>query len=219
MIEQSTLDFLKKLAKNNNKEWFDKNRDSYLKAKQNVEGFTAKLINEIAKFHPEVGTLNPKKCVFRIFRDVRFSKDKSPYKSNLGAYINVGGKNSNTAGYYLHIQPNGKSMLAGGMYMPESKILNAVRQEIDYNTKEFKSIIQKKSFKNTFGELQGEKLKTVPKGYDKEHPEIELLKFKSYIVWKQLSDKELTQKYFLKKTAATFKELYPFNNFLNRAVF
>jgi uncharacterized protein (TIGR02453 family) len=218
MIEQSTLDFLKKLSKNNNKVWFDKNREAYLKAKQNIEEFTTKLINEIAKFHPEIGTLNPKKCVFRIFRDVRFSKDKSPYKSNMGAYISEGGKAGVKAGYYLHIQPNGKSMLAGGMYHPESKVLNAIRQEIDYNTKEFKSIIQKKSFKNTFGELQGEKLKTVPKGYDKEHPEIELLKFKSYIVWQQIDDKALTQKDFLKKTTATFKELYPFNNFLNRAI-
>jgi len=218
MIEQSTLDFLKKLSKNNNKEWFDKNRDSYLKAKQNVEDFTALLIKEIAKFNPAVGTLQPKNCVFRIFRDVRFSKNKSPYKNNMGAYISEGGKKGNKAGYYLHIQPNGESFLAGGMYMPEAPLLNAIRQEIDYNTAEFKKIIGKKSFKTIFGELEGEKLKTVPKGYDKNHPDIELLKHKSYIVWHKLDDKEIVQKDFLKKSAAVFKELHPFNNFLNRAV-
>jgi uncharacterized protein (TIGR02453 family) len=218
MIEQSTLDFLKKLKKNNNKEWFDKNRDKYLQAKQNVEEFTALLIKEIAKFNPAVGTLNPKSCVFRIFRDVRFAKDKSPYKLNMGAYISEGGKKGNKAGYYLHIQPGGQSFLAGGMYMPEAPLLNAIRQEIDYNTDEFKKIIGKKSFKITFGELEGEKLKTVPKGYDKNHPDIELLKYKSYIVWHKLDDKELTQKDFLKKSASVFKELHPFNIFLNRAV-
>jgi len=218
MIEQSTLDFLKKLSKNNNKEWFDKNRDSYLKAKQNVEDFTALLIKEIAKFNPAVGTLSPKNCVFRIFRDVRFSKNKSPYKNNMGAYISEGGKKGNKAGYYLHIQPNGESFLAGGMYMPEAPLQNAIRQEIDYNMDEFKKIIGKKSFKTTFGEPEGEKLKTVPKGYDKNHPDIELLKYKSYIVWHKLNDKELIQKDFLKKSAAVFKELHPFNNFLNRAV-
>jgi uncharacterized protein (TIGR02453 family) len=183
-----------------------------------VEEFTAQLIKEIARFHPAIGTLQAKNCMFRIFRDVRFSKDKSPYKINMGAYISEGGKKGNKAGYYVHIQPNGQSFLAGGMYMPEALLLNAIRQEIDYNTEEFKSIINKKSFKNTFGELEGEKLKTVPKGYDKNHPYLELLKYKSYIVWHKLDDAELMQKDFLKKSAAVFKELYPFNQFLNRAV-
>jgi uncharacterized protein (TIGR02453 family) len=219
MIEKTTLDFLKKLTKNNNRDWFEKNREDYLKAKTDVEAFTEQLIKSIAKFHPEIGLLNAKNCVFRIFRDVRFSKDKSPYKTNMGAYISEGGKKGNKAGYYLHIQPNGQSFLAGGMYMPEPALLNAIRQEIDYNTDEFKGIINKKSFKNTFGGLEGEKLKAVPKGYDKNHPDIELLKYKSYIVWHKLDDKALTQKDFLKKATAVFKELYPFNQFLNRANF
>jgi uncharacterized protein (TIGR02453 family) len=217
MIEKHTLDFLKKISKNNNKEWFDKNRDAYLAAKLNIENFTALLIPEIAKISPPIGLLKPRDCMFRIFRDVRFSKNKAPYKTNMGAYFAEGGKKSMKGGYYLHIEP-GKSFLAGGVYMPPNEVLNAIRQEVDYNTSEFKKIIGKKSFKNTFGEISGDKLKTVPKGYSKEHPEIELLKYKSYIVWHQLSDAEVLDKNFLKKTMTVFKELKPFNDFLNRSI-
>jgi uncharacterized protein (TIGR02453 family) len=218
MLQKSTLDFLNKLAKNNNKDWFDKNRLLYEAAKKDVAQFTNELIKEIALFDPTVAYLTAKDCTFRINRDVRFSKNKEPYKNNMGTYISAGGKKSMLAGYYVHIQPNGASFVAGGMYMPDATLLNNIRQEIDYNTEEFKGIINNKSFKKTFGVLQGEKLKTAPKGYEKDHPEIELLKHKSYIVTKPFTDEELLNKNLVKNIATTFKELYPLNQFLNRVV-
>jgi uncharacterized protein (TIGR02453 family) len=218
MIEKSTLDFLKKLARNNNREWFEKNRHHYLQAKQNVENFTALLISEIAAFDPSVAMLEPKDCVFRIYRDIRFTNDKTPYKINMGAFISEKGKKGNHAGYYLHIQPHDKSFLAGGIYKPDNRLLQAIRQEIDYNITEFKDIINKKTFRSLFGSLQGERLKTIPKGYDKNHPHLELLQYKSYLVWHDLNDSALTRPDFLKKCVSVFRELYPFNQFLNRAL-
>lgn len=218
MLQKTTLDFLKKLSKNNNKEWFDKNRPSYELVKKDMQQFTDALIKEIAKFDPAVAHLTSKDCTFRINRDVRFSKNKDPYKNNIGAYISELGKKGNKAGYYVHIQPNGESFLAGGIYMPDSAMLAKIRQEIDYNTDSFKKIVFGKSFVKTFGELSGEKVKTAPKGYDKNHPEIELLKYKSYIALHKLNDDAVTDKNFLKQTTQVFKELYALNQFLNSAI-
>lgn len=217
MIQQPTLQFLKDLQKNNNKEWFDKHRERYEEAKINFREFIAELIQGVSKFDPAVKHLEPKNCVFRINRDIRFSKDKTPYKNNLAGSITPGGKKSFTAGYYIHIQP-GASFVAGGMWQPEPTYLNAIRQEIDYNANEFKKIILAKSFKTNFGTLSDEdKLKTVPKGYDKAHPEIELLKHKSYIVVHDLSDKVVLSKDFLKQCTTVFHAMHPLNLFLRRA--
>lgn len=217
MIEKSTLDFLSKLKKNNNKEWFDKHRQEYEIAKANFLEFIEELIPSIAKFDPSVKHLEAKKCVFRINRDVRFSHDKTPYKTNMAATISPGGKKSFTAGYYFHMQPGG-SFLAGGMWQPEAPLLSAIRQEIDYNAPEFKKIINNKDFTNHFGKLSDEdKVKTTPKGYDKTNPEIELLKLKSYLVECNIKDSEILSKDFLKQTTNTFKAMYPLNLFLRRA--
>ena len=172
MLQQSTLDFLKKLKKNNNKEWFDKHKGEYESAKEDITAFVEKMITSIGAFDPSVKELQPKDCLFRIYRDVRFSKDKTPYKTHLGAYISGRGKKSHGPGYYIHIQP-GNTFLAGGLWVPPTPELNAVRQEIDYNLEEFESILKNKEFKKNFKEMeQGEKLKSLPKGYDKEHPAI-----------------------------------------------
>lgn len=217
MIQADTLTFLKKLQQNNNKEWFDAHRDVYEIAKANFKEFVQELIVGLAKFDPAVKHLEAKNCVFRINRDVRFSKDKSPYKNNMGASISPGGKKSFTAGYYFHLQP-GASFLAGGMWQPEPVYLNAIRQEIDYNPEEFAKILKAKSFKDYFGGLSEEdKLKTVPKGYDKAHPQIELLKHKSFIVVHDLKDKEVLGKDFQKHCLNVFKALYPMDLFLRRA--
>jgi uncharacterized protein (TIGR02453 family) len=161
--------------------------------------------------------LEAKDCVFRINRDIRFSNDKTPYKTNLGASISPGGKKSLSAGYYFHLQP-GASFLAGGMWQPPAPQLSAVRQEIDYNTPEFKKIINNKDFKKYFGALSDEdKVKTAPKGYDKTHPEIEILKLKSFIVVHDLKDKEVLSKDFLQHATAVFKALHPLDLFLRRA--
>lgn len=217
MIQSSTLDFLNKLKKNNSKEWFDKNRTDYEIAKDNFREFINELIQSTAKFDASIKMLEAKNCVFRINRDIRFSNDKTPYKTNMGASINPGGKKSFSAGYYLHIQP-GASFLAGGMWQPPAPQLAAIRQEIDYNAPEFRKIIGHKDFKKHFGGLSTEdQLKSAPKGYDKDHPEIEILKNRSFIVVQQLTDKEVLSKDFLKTCTAGFKAMHPMNLFLRRA--
>jgi uncharacterized protein (TIGR02453 family) len=217
MIEKSTLDFLSKLKKNNNKEWFDKNRPVYEIAKKNYYDFINELIHSISKFDPSVKHLDAKQCVFRINRDIRFSNDKTPYKTNMGADISPGGKKANTPGYYIHIQP-GNSFLGGGMWQPPAPELSAIRQEIDYNTPEFKKILNNKDFKKYFGALSEEdKVKTAPKGYEKTHPEIEILKLKSFLVIHDLKDSEVLSKDFIKQATTIFKAMYPLNKFLRRA--
>jgi len=218
MIPQSSLDFLSKLSKNNNKEWFDKNRAAYEAAKTAYRETVDELIQAIAKFDPAVKMLSAKDCVFRINRDIRFSNDKKPYKTNMGASISPGGKKSGSAGYYFHLQPGGQSFLAGGVWQPQAPQLSAIRQEIDYNAPEFNKIIRHKDFKKYFGALSEEdKVKTAPKGYDKSHPEIETLKLKSFIVVHDLSDKDVVSKDFIRHAASAFKALYPLNLFLRRA--
>ena len=217
MITKSTLDFLSELKENNSKEWFDTNRKRYEAVKKEMNATVQQLINGIAAFDPPVANLKPKDCTFRINRDIRFSKDKSPYKTNVGAFISRGGKKSPHAGYYIHIEP-GNCFLGGGMYGPASDVLNSVRQEIDYNTEEFKKIINSKQFKDLFGELRGEQLKTSPKGYPNDHPEIELLRYKSYLMMHNLKDAEVINDGFIDRVTTIFKGMQPLNEFLNRSL-
>jgi uncharacterized protein (TIGR02453 family) len=165
-----------------------------------------------------VKSLEPKNCIFRINRDIRFSNDKTPYKVNMGASIGPGGKKSYDAGYYIHIQP-GASFLAGGVWQPPSPMLNAIRQEIDYNSEEFNKLIKNKEFKKHFGALSEEdKVKTTPKGYDKSHPDIESLKLKSFIMVHDLKDTQVLSKDFIKHCETVFKAMHPVNLFLRRAI-
>ena len=218
MITTSTLSFLRNLKKNNNKEWFDKNKNKYLAAKDNVAELTDALLKECCKFEKGFSGLTSKDCIFRIYRDVRFSKDKKPYKNNLGASLNVGGKKVQNAGYYLHIEPGG-SFLAGGIWMPPGDQLKKIRQEIDYNGKEFNKIISNKDFKKLFKSLdKSYQLKTTPKGYDKSHPDIESLKLTSFIVWHKFSDKEVGNKNFIAQLSKGAKVMRPLIDFLNTAI-
>jgi uncharacterized protein (TIGR02453 family) len=219
MLSKSTLNFLKDLAANNNREWFTENKGRYEAAKADFEKFIDALIPKIAVFDKSVAHNTAKSCVYRIYRDVRFSKDKSPYKTHLGAYITSSSKKSevnSTAGYYMHIE-DGSSILAGGAYTPPTDWLNAIRQEIDYNTEEFKKIINGKDFKKYFGDIEGEKLSRPPKGYEPTHPQIEILKLKSFLASHSLSNKQLLADDLLTNSTKVFKTLYPFNSFLNRA--
>lgn len=220
MLQKKTLQFLTDLKKNNNRDWFEKNRTSFTDAKNDFENFTGELIKKISAFDADVKELEAKKCTFRQYRDVRFSKDKSPYKINMGAYINRGGKNSIYAGYYFHLEPGNKSMIAGGLWMPQPQELQKVRQEIDYCFDEFANIAESKRFISLFGGLaEGEmKLKKVPKGYDAENPAAEFLKLKSFVATKSLTDKELTESSLLKTTVESFKALHPLIQFINRAI-
>ena len=218
MIEKKTLSFLTALKKNNNKPWFDSHKEQYLSAKENVEEFIGDLLPELCRFDPALKDLKAKDCIFRIYRDVRFAKDKRPYKTNMGASISAGGKKSSGPGYYLHIEP-GKAFLAGGIWMPEGDQLRKIRQEIDYNTKEIKKILADKTFKKYYGGFdESYKLKTTPKGYAKDHPEIELLKLTSYIVYHEYNNKEILSKNFAKEIAKGAKIMKPVLDFLATAI-
>ena len=216
-MEQS-LQFLKKLKSNNNREWFEKNKQLYLQAKEEFEGFVDDLIPSIHKFDKKISTdLKAKDCTFRIYKDVRFSKDKSPYKTNMGAVFNPGGKKTAIAGYYLHMEP-GQSFFGGGVYMPEAEKLQAIRQEIDYHPKEFLKILNASSFKKYFNGLDEEdKLKNPPKGFDKDHPLVEILKHKHFIVSHAISDKQLLDKKAISILADGFKAMHPFLEYLRQA--
>lgn len=218
-ISQKTLKFLEDLKQNNDRDWFLVNKARFEEAKKEFEQFIDNLILEIAKFDSSISHHTAKDCIFRIYRDVRFSKDKSPYKTHLGAHITPAAKKSDIhskAGYYIHIEPSG-SMLAGGAYLPPGPWVKAIRQEIAYNADELKKILTGASFKKYFGEIEGGKLKKAPKGYAPDHPEIELLRFKSYLATHRCSDKDVTASDFLNHSAKVFKALYPFDQFLNRA--
>lgn len=218
MIAKQTLNFLKDLKANNNKEWFDANRLRYEYAKENMKEVTQELIKAIGSFDPDIAKLEAKQCMFRINRYIRFSANKEPYKSNLGASFNKDGKKAHGGGYYFHVQPGG-SFLAGGIWMPEADVLKKIRQEIDYNTLAFKKIIYNKDFVKHFKELSKEdSLANVPKGYPKDHPEAELLKLKSYIVSTDISDKELTSADFIAKAKEMYKAMKPLISFVNTAI-
>ncbi len=184
MLQPATVVFLQKLAKNNNKPWFDKNREAYEAAKDDFEALATEVIDILAGNDPKFKELKAKDCVFRIYRDVRFSKDKTPYKAHLSAGFSRGGKKFQGAGYYLHIEPGGKSYVGGGLWMPEAPMLKAVRQEIDYNYPEFAGIVGDKKFRKTLDEVSGEKLKTLPQGYTADNPAIEYLKLKGFVTGK-----------------------------------
>lgn len=212
------LKFLQSLAKHNNREWFEKNKGTYLQAKENFETLVSKYLGELIKFNPELAALNPKKLPFRIYRDVRFSKDKSPYKINMGAGFSPNGKLVQEPGYYLHLEP-GRCFLAGGLYMPEPAHLAKIRQEIDYNGDRLKKIMSDKTFKKWFKDLaEFDKLKTVPKGYAKDHPRLEWLKHKTFIVSHPFSDTEVKNINFLKQLSSASKAMKPFLNFLKEAI-
>ncbi|MCD6065706.1 MAG: hypothetical protein K0S33_532 [Bacteroidetes bacterium] len=213
---QTVLKFLTALGKNNNKEWFDKNKPAYQEAKQVFQAEVAKLIKEIGKSDPAISDLDASKCLFRINRDVRFSKDKAPYKTNFGADMSPGGKGSMNPGYYLHIEP-GKSFLASGCWMPEPNYLQAIRQEIDYNPAEFRKIVKAKDFVANYKQLsQEDALKTTPKGYEKDNPNLEFLRLKHFIAVHDMKDKDVTDKNFVSNCTKIYKSAIHLNTFLRR---
>lgn len=217
MLNPDLLRFLEDLKNNNNTEWFEKNRDRYKELREHFVNFTALLIHELSAMDPSIGYPDPKKTIFRINRDIRFSKNKDPYKTNMGAFISGGGRKTALPGYYFHIEP-GANMIAGGMYRPPAPELKRIRKEIFENPKEFREIIHQHEFQKAFGELYGEKLKTAPMGYPKDHPDIELVNYKSYTVLREVSDEFLVSPDLLNETLYYYKLMKPLNDFLNRAV-
>ena len=218
-ISKETFEFLSALRKNNNRDWFKGNKPLYERSRENVAAFIDELIKKIGKFDPDITHHTGKSAMFRIYRDVRFSQDKSPYKTHFGAHVTAALKKSDIhsrAGYYIHISP-GDSMLAGGAYMPQGSWLKGIRAQIADDGDSFRKIIKSKSFKGYFGDIEGDQLKTAPKGYPKDHPEIELLRYKSFLATHQCDDDVVLSEHFLDHAAKVFKALYPFDAFLNRA--
>src|SRR5688500_8125824 len=215
----NTLDFLKKLSRNNNREWFEKNKSRYLEIKDEFEAFVTEVLHDMTAFDESLAGLNPKKLTFRIYRDVRFSKDKTPYKTNVSAGISPAGKGMGVPGYYFQIEPGNNSMVAAGMYQPSPENLAKIRQEIDYNGGRLVSVLQEKKFKKIFGELWNEdRLKTMPKGYQAEHPYSVLLKLKSFMVLRTFTDAEVTEKRFQKALIDTMKTGKSLNDFLTEGL-
>lgn len=220
MISPSTISFLKSLKKNNHKPWFDNNRDKYLIAKNNFEEFITELLHKMTLYDNDMKELTVKDCCFRINRDIRFSKNKTPYKISLSASFNKGGKKSIYAGYYLHLQPEGKSFAGGGLWNPEAAELKKIRQEIDYCLPEFKKIIHATAFKKNYGELERDEnhmLKKVPKGYDKDNAAADFLKMKSFVATRNMSEEVVLSTGFSDEIIRSFKALQPLVHFLNRA--
>jgi uncharacterized protein (TIGR02453 family) len=220
MLQASTLRFLKDLKGHNDKSWFDKNRPAYETAREDFEAFIQAVINKHGKKDSSISGLKAKDCMFRINRDIRFSKDKSPYKTNFGASISRGGKKSAFGGYYFHCEPGG-AFAGGGIWMPMPPDLKKLRQEIDYGFDEFEKILGAKKFKNSYDGLSREgdiSLSKVPQGFDKESAAADYLKLKSFVALKKISDKELVSKDLVSTTVTAFEALQPLLLFLNRAM-
>jgi uncharacterized protein (TIGR02453 family) len=215
-IQKETLRFLGDLKRNNNREWFNGHKDAYLSANENFIAFVQSLIDEVAKFDDAVAGLDAKQCVFRIYRDTRFSKIKLPYKTHFAATLMGKGTGCAVAGYYVHMEP-GESFLAGGVHMTEPKNLNAIRDKISADGKQFLRIIGNESFKNNFTIL-GEKLQRVPAGFQKDDPMGEFLKYKELMVRHSVDDKSILSDGFIAYCSRIFKAMVPFNSFVNQAV-
>ena len=215
-IEPSTLNFIGDLIQNNTREWFAEHKPRYEASRADFLSFLEGLLAGAAAFEPLALGQQPKDLVFRIYRDVRFSKNKNPYKDHYGAYLAEGGRKSILPGYYLHLSPNNQSFMACGLWMPPVEFLKAVRQEIDYNLSEFEQLLAAPEFKKFFKGIEGEKLKTNPKGYDRGNPALPYLRHKSWMVSHPLPDALLTSDKALDEVLEAMQLAMPFKEFLMR---
>ncbi|HUH73327.1 MAG TPA: DUF2461 domain-containing protein [Chitinophagales bacterium] len=218
-MDKTTFKFFKDLANHNEREWFQENKPLYDQIVLKTQELISIWAHELEDLEPLLRDTDPKKSIFRIYRDVRFSKNKIPYKTHIGMAIGRSGKSDKWAGWYLHIEPNNKSFLAAGKWSPESNELKAIRQEIDYNLEDFYSIINDKNFVQTFESLdKGNTLKKAPKDYDADHKAIEFLKLKAFTVSKSYSDDEVLNDSFIKKIIQDSRTAFPFLQFINRSL-
>jgi len=207
-IDKSSLKFLKTIAKNNNREWFHANKEVFQTANQNMKDFMAAIENEMNKID-----VIEKAKLFRIYRDVRFSKDKTPYNGHFSMSFSREGA-YRRGGYYLRIKP-GESMIGGGFWRPESKDIKLIREHINADSKPFRKILKSKKFKDMFGEMGGEQVMKAPRGYDADHKDIDLLKYKSFVVMRNFKDSEVTSPDFLKEVIKTYKNVRPFFDYMS----
>jgi uncharacterized protein (TIGR02453 family) len=216
---KTAFDFLKKLARNNNREWFEKHKPVYLQIKSDFEEFTAGIYDELCDTDRTLIGQDPRKMVFRIYRDVRFSKDKRPYKQFLSAGISSQGKGTGVPGYYLQFEPGNKSFACVGLYAPSSEALAKIRQEIDYNGESLGKILADKTFRKYYpGFWDGDALKTAPKGYPKDHPHIEWLKLKHFVIMHALNDDDVLSGRFRQKLLKALVAGKPFSDFLRHGL-
>lgn len=215
-ISKENLAFLQLLGKNNNRDWFHAHKSEYVKHHENAIAFADSVLEKM-NGHDNIETLSGKKSLFRIYRDVRFSKDKSPYKTHWGGGLNRATKQLR-GGYYFHIQPGGQSFVGGGFWAPNKDDLFRIREEIASDAEELRAIINSKEIQTTFGALYGEQLKTAPKGFDKDHPDIDLLRFKQFVFIKKFSDEEVLQAQFDAVVNETFKKLRPFLDLMSNVL-
>ena len=215
MIDPNTFRFLEKLQENNHKEWFQDNRKWYDESRQNFVEFCAEVLEDLKLFQGNLLHTDIKKCILRINRDIRFSKDKRPYKNYFGAGFGPGGKSSGLVDFYFQIEPYHRTMLGGGMWAPGAENLAKFRQEIDYNPQNLKRIINNKAFRKYFNDIEGSRLKTKPKGYDIEHPEIELLRYKELFFTRRFKENDVCDKQFKNDIVEGCKILKPYQDYLN----
>ena len=215
-ISKDNFAFLKKLQNNNNRDWFNENKAFYQAQHENTIAFANELLAKMAE-HDTIETPTGKKSLYRIYRDVRFSKDKSPYKTHWGGGFRRATKQLR-GGYYFHIQPGGNSFIGGGFWAPNKEDLLRIREEIASDDSEMRSIITGKEFVDTFGQLDGEQLKSAPKGFDKEHPAIDLLRYKQFIFGKNFSDEDVLKSDFVDVANDTFKKMRPFFDYMSEVL-
>jgi uncharacterized protein (TIGR02453 family) len=220
MLQASTLQFFRDLSLNNHRDWFHQNKKRYDEVRLDYHRLIERLLQSMVLWDPSLGDLAPKDCTFRINRDIRFSKDKRPYKTHLGISIQPQGKKSGLAGYYLHLE-EGASFLAGGIYMPPPELLKKIRKEIAYFYDDFKAMLQEEEFSKNFGDLDKPEallLKRAPKGFEEEVMALPYLRLKSFTASQSLEDKDLTRVDFEKSIAHRFKILQPLVSFLNQGM-
>ena len=215
VIEKATFEFLKNLKENNNKDWFDANKSDYLKQQEVMISFADALLQRL-NLHDVIETVSGKKSLHRIYRDTRFSKEKIPYKNNWSGGFSRATK-ERRGGYYFHIEP-GNTFVAGGFFGPNAEDLKRVRDDISRDSTELRAILKSKDFKNTFGELQGEQLKTTPKGFNADDEAIDLLRFKQFLLVKKFTDKEVLDPKFVDEVNATFQNMRPFFDYMSEVL-
>ena len=216
MNSKAILKFLKQLDQNNNKVWFDAHREDYQALRLNWISFAEQCLGYLGEKDKDFWQQDPRKCIFRINRDVRFSHNKKPYKNNFGAFFVPGGKNTPNAGYYVHLEP-GRCAIAGGIYSPDKVRLDQIRQRLLDNNTELPKIIKNKKFVQYFGDIERQNsLKVRPVGYDKNHPRIDLIRLKGFTVWKPISDAQTADKDFFKTVCDHFDAMDDFINWLNK---
>jgi uncharacterized protein (TIGR02453 family) len=212
MITKDTLKFLGELKQHNTREWFHENKKSYESAKKEF----GQLMNNLAEELNRTDVLEDKK-IFRINRDIRFSKDKSPYKSNLSGYFTRSGADRR-GGYFISLEPSGKTVVGGGFYAPEKEDLLRVRKEFEMGTEEIEKITSHENFERHFGELRGDRLKTAPRDFDKEHPNIHWINMKQFYAFREFTDKEVVSSSFLNEASETFRSIRPFFDYMSEVL-